>query len=86
MESVFHIGWESKIQIGFAGNERGCKEKEGGDCMFLDFVRTYIGTVGSDCDFVLVVTACVLLLTVCGLILSFFLGALSCLTTRFFKS
>ena len=54
--------------------------------MFIDFVRDFIGTVDSSFDFIIVITAAVLFLVVCSLILSFFLAALSCLTTRFFKS
>ena len=54
--------------------------------MYIDFVRDFIGTVDSSFDFIIVITAAVLFLVVCSLILSFFLAALSCLTTRFFKS
>lgn len=49
-------------------------------------MRDFLGTVDSSLDFIVVITAAVLLVIVCGLILSFFLSALSCLTTRFFKS
>ena len=48
----------------------------------LDFVRSLIGTVGADCDFVLVVTACVLLLIIVSLILGFFLSFFTCLFKR----
>ena len=54
--------------------------------MFLDFVRVFVGGVDSGYDFILILTACVLLVVVSSLIIGFFLGALSCLTTRFFKS
>lgn len=54
--------------------------------MFLDFVRNFLGSVDSSLDFVVVITAAVLLIIFCALILGFFLGAISCLTTKFFKS
>lgn len=49
-------------------------------------MRDFLGTVDSSLDFVVVITGAVLLVIVCALIISFFLGAFSCLTTRFFKS
>lgn len=49
-------------------------------------MRDFLGDVGTGLDFVVVITAAVLLVIVCALIISFFLGALSCLTTKFFKS
>ena len=54
--------------------------------MFLDFVRSFIGTVDSGFDFILVITAAVLLLIVCGLIISLFLGFFSSLTYKLFTS
>jgi len=54
--------------------------------MFLDFVRSCIGTVDSGFDFILVIAACVLFLIICGLIISFFLGFFSSLTYKLFKS
>lgn len=53
--------------------------------MLLDFVRNFVGTVGSGLDFVVVITACVLLVVISSLIIGFFLSALSCLTHRFFR-
>lgn len=53
--------------------------------MFLDFVSNYIGTVDSVYTFILIITACVLLLIVVALIISFFLGFFSSLTYKIFK-
>lgn len=53
--------------------------------MFIEFVRDFVGNVGSGYDFILVITACVLLIVVVGLILSLFLGAFTSLTHKFFK-
>ena len=40
--------------------------------MFLDFVRDFVGAVDSGYDFILILTACVLLVVVSSLIIGFF--------------
>jgi len=51
----------------------------------LQFLDSVLGTFPTDMQFIRYIIAGVFFVVICSLILTFFLGAISGLTTRFFK-